>query len=70
MIPIKHTALYNMCLSLYEEYESINKHMYNDELDVLLHETIDYLKLDVYQVENEIVVTFILDPKDVKNGRD
>ena len=68
MIPIKHTALYNMCLSLYEEYKSINEHMYNAELDDLLHATINYLKPDVYQVEDEIVVTFILDPKDVDNG--
>ena len=42
--------------------------MYNAELDDLLHATINYLKLDVYQVENEIVVTFILDPKDVDDG--
>jgi len=57
-----------MCLSLYKEYKSIDKHMYNAELDDLLHATINYLKLDVYWVENEIVVTFILDPKDVDNG--
>jgi hypothetical protein len=66
----KETALYKMCMILYNEYQAIQTHQFNPELDSLLKEVVEYLQFDVYPVENEIVVTFVLDKGDIPNGRD
>lgn len=70
MIPIKETAMYKHCLFTYQQYLAYKDHEFNPDLQQLNDETLKYLQFDAYQVENDIVVTFVLKQEDVSDGRD
>lgn len=60
-IPVEHTALYKFALMLYREHQATRFHAYTDAMEAKLEEVISHLGLDVQQIENQIVVTYVLD---------
>lgn len=64
-MPIEHTALYKFALLLYKEYKAAQEHEYTPQMELKLKEVMDHLQLDAYQVENNMVVTYVLDKDQV-----
>lgn len=63
-MPIEHTALYKFALLLYKEHKAAQEHEYTPQMELKLKEVIDHLHLDIYQVEDDMVVNYVLRRED------
>lgn len=67
LIPITDTAIYKLCLEVYRQYKAQHEHHYNRELQKKQDDAEKYLKITVDEAENEVLVSFVLDRRDL-NG--
>lgn len=64
-IPVTDTILFKLCRAVFEQYEAQHDHQFNPDLATLHANVENYLSLSVDDVNDEIIITFILRKDDL-----
>lgn len=64
-IPITQTILYRLCNSVYDQYNAQHERQFNKGLAKLHSDVEQYLRISVDEIDDEIVLTFVLNRRDI-----
>ena len=64
-MPITDLALYKMCKEVWLQYQAQHTHKFNDTLSQLHHEVESYLQIEVDEIGDEVLITFVLNRSDL-----